>query len=149
MFVGGAETTTNALSAGVALLVREPQVWLRLKSDPERVLATFAEEVLRLESPVQTLMRVAKVDVELRGVRIPAGSVVGVRYGAANRDERAFERPEELDLERDRPSRHLAFRELVRRVDRMWFIEDANDFEHHSNYYLRALKRLEIGVASI
>jgi cytochrome P450 len=91
---------------------------------------------------------------------------VNVRYGAANRDGRAFAQPDELDLAREKPRRHLAFgtgihyclgaalarRELhyafstlLDRVDELWFIPDANTFEHHDNYFLRALKELHIG----
>jgi len=56
-FVGGSETTTNALSAGVKLLAEQPETWEQLKSDPDKYLRTFIEEVLRLESPVQCLFR--------------------------------------------------------------------------------------------
>ena len=166
LFVGGAETTTNSLSEGVVLLVEQPDVWQQLKSDPDRYLDTFVEEVLRLESPVQSLMRKARVDVQLHGVTIPAGAIVNVRYGAANRDEREFDRAAEIDLERRKPRRHLAFgtgahhclgaplarrelyfgfKALVERIDRLWFVEGANDFAHHANFFLRSLKELHIG----
>ena len=56
-FVGGSETTTNALAAGMKLLIENKDVWHKLKSDPERYMKTFVEEVVRLESPVQSLMR--------------------------------------------------------------------------------------------
>ena len=61
-------------------------------------MKVFIEEVLRLESPVQSLMRQAANNVELSGVKIPKGSVINVRYAAANRDEEFFENPEEIDL---------------------------------------------------
>jgi cytochrome P450 len=166
LFVGGSETTTNALAAAVVLLIEQPEVWRNLKADPDRYLPTFVEEVLRLESPVQGLLREAAVDVELHGVTIPAGAVVNLRYGAANRDERQFECPAELDLDRAKAHRHLAFgvglhhclgaplarremyygfKALVDRIDEMWFIEGANSFEYHQNFFLRALKELHIG----
>ena len=118
-------------------------------------MPVFVEEVLRLESPVQGLLREAAVDVELHGVTIPAGSVVNLRYAAANRDERQFECPEKLDLEREKAHRHLAFgvgthhclgaplarrellygfRALVDRIDELWFIDGANSFEYHQNF---------------
>ena len=99
-FVGGSETTTNALSAGIKLLVENPDIWKRLKSDPDKYLKVFVEEVLRLESPVQSLMRTAAKDIIFHGVEIPKGSVVNVRYAAANRDERAFDEPEKINLDR-------------------------------------------------
>ena len=164
-FVGGSETTTNAISAGVMLLIQNPDVWQRLKAEPDRHLKTFIEEVLRLECPVQGLFRTAARDVELHGVTIPKGAAVNVRYAAANRDEREFENPDRLDLDRDKPGRHLAFgsgvhhclgaplarrelywsfKALTDRIDEMWFVPDANDFTVQPNFALRALNALHI-----
>ncbi len=165
-FVGGSETTTNALAAGVRLLIDHPSQWTALKSDPERYLPILVEEVLRLESPVQALFRSTTVDMSLHGVDIPAGSMISIRYGAANRDERCFSDPERFDLSRSDARQHLAFghgvhhclgaplarrellhgfRELVRRVESLWFLEGANDFSIAPNYSLRALNHLHVG----
>ena len=166
LFVGGSETTTNALAAGVILLIENPEVWKQLTSDPQAYLPTFCEEVLRIEGPVQGLLREAAVDVELHGVQIPAGSILMLRYGAGNRDDRMYECPAEIDLDRKHPRRHLAFgvgthhclgaplarrellygfKALVDLVEDMWFIEGANDFSYHQNFFLRAVKELHIG----
>jgi cytochrome P450 len=166
-FVGGSETTTNALSHGVKLLIEHPDQWDRLTSDPERYLPVLAEEVIRLEGPVQGLFRTVGVDVELHGVTIPAGSLVNIRYAAANRDDRAFERADEFDLDRPDARQHIGFgfgthfclgaplarRELihgfgalVEQVEEMWFLEGRNDFKVAPNYCLRALEQLHIGV---
>ena len=164
-FVGGSETTTNALAAGMKLLIENKDVWRQLKSDPERYMKTFVEEVLRLESPVQSLMRFCAKDTEIGGTIIPDGALINVRYAAANRDERAFECPEKLDLARPRAGAHLAFGSgvhhclgapLARRelawgftavVDRfadMGFAEGKNDFAIHPHFLLRSLKALHI-----
>lgn len=164
-FVGGSETSTNAIAEGVKILIEQPDVWARLKSDPDTYLRTFVEEVLRLESPVQMLGRVALNDVEMHGVTIPKGASIGTRYAAANRDERRFERPDEVDLERRNPMAHLTFgagvhyclgaplarrelyygfRTLAERIDEMWFAPGKNDFRHHPHLFLRALKELRI-----
>jgi cytochrome P450 len=164
-FVGGSETSTNAISAGVKLLIENPTAWDMLKSDPEKYLRTFTEEVLRLESPVQGLFRTAAKDIELHGVKIPEGAMINIRYAAANRDEREFDCPATLDLERDKPGRHLAFgsgihhclgaplarrelywafKALVDRVDEMWFAPGRNDFKVQPNFALRALQELHI-----
>jgi cytochrome P450 len=111
-------------------------------------------------------MRATAKDVEIAGVVIPAGSLVNVRYAAANRDERRFHRPEEIDLERKGVGGHMAFgsgshhclgaplarRELiwaftalVDRIDDMWFEEEKNDFGYHPHFLLRSLKALHIG----
>jgi cytochrome P450 len=77
-------------------------------ADPS-LAANLAEEALRLESPVQMLPRVAKVDVEIGGVAIPAGSIVMVMYGCANRDERKYPDADEFDVFRGNARSHLAF----------------------------------------
>ncbi len=167
-YVGGAETTTNALSGGVRLLIENPDQWDLLKSDPGTYVPALVEEVLRLESPVQRLSRTAAVDVEMHGVTIPAGSTVLISYAAANRDERIFDDPARFDLSRADAKKHLTFgfgthycmgaplarRELlhgfgalVRRVDEMWFLPDT-DLTIAPNYFLRALKELRIGFRS-
>jgi cytochrome P450 len=164
-FVGGSETTTNALSAGIMLLAQNRSVWDKLKSDPDRYLRTFCEEVLRLEGPVQGLTRMAKVDMELHGVKIPKGSILMVRFAAGNRDSEHFSCPNEVDLERRNAASHLSFssgthyclgaplarRELhwgfkvfLDRIDEFKLVEGRNDLRHHPNYSLRALKELHI-----
>jgi cytochrome P450 len=164
-FVGGSETTTNALSGGIRLLIEHPNQWDRLKGDPAHYLPILVEEVLRLEAPVQRLARTAAVDVELHGVTIPAGSTVLVGYSAANRDERVFEAPARFDLDRTDGKKHLTFgfgthfclgaplarRELlhgftalVERIDELWFLDDT-DLTIAPNYFLRALQELRTG----
>lgn len=164
-FVGGSETTTNAIGYGMKLLIENPQVWEKLKSDPDKYLRTFCEEVVRLEGPVQGLFRMAAKDVEMHGITIPKGAMVNVRYAAANRDEREFECPEQIDLERDKPGRHIgygsgihhclgaplarrelfwAFRALIDRVEDMRFAEGKNSFEVAPSFSLRAMKELHI-----
>ena len=81
-FVGGSETSTNAIGYGVKLLIENPGAWRRLKSDPDKYLRTFIEEVLRLESPVQGLFRTAAIDIELHGITIPGGAMINIRYAA-------------------------------------------------------------------
>ena len=165
-FVGGSETTTNAISAGVKLLIENPTEWAKVRHDPSRYAPLLLEEVLRLESPVQALFRVAAVDVELHGVTIPAGAMVSIRYGAANRDDRNFADAESFDLDRADVRSHIAFghgihhclgaplarRELLHaftalatRVEELWFIDGENDFAIAPNYSLRALKQLRVG----
>ena len=164
-FVGGSETSTNAIGFGVKLLIENPTAWHMLKADPDKHLRTFVEEALRLESPVQGLFRTTATDLELHGVAIPKGSILNIRYAAGNRDEREFDRPEALDLERDKPGRHLAFgsgvhhclgaplarrelywafKALLDRVEEMWFAPGKNDFSVAPNFALRVLKELPI-----
>ncbi len=164
-FVGGSETSTNALSAGIMLLGRDREAWQTLKSDPDKYLRTFVEEVLRLESPVQGLFRVARRDIEMHDVTIPAGAMINTRYAAANRDERHFPDPEKIDLTRRNAASHLAFgsgvhhclgaplarrelywgfRAFIDRVEDFELAADKNLLRHAPNFALRALKELHI-----
>ncbi len=164
-FVGGSETTTNALSAGIMLLAQNPDCFTLLKSDPERYLRTFIEEVIRLEGPVQGLQRFTTCDVSFHGVTIPKGSVINVRYAAANRDPAHFPDPDRIDLERKNAATHLGFGSGVHhclgaplaRRELWWgftaFLERIEDFRlapgknhlrHVPNVYLRCLKELHI-----
>lgn len=164
-FVGGSETTTNAMSAGIMLLDRNPGVFRKIQSDPEQYLPTFVEEVVRLESPVQGLTRIAKQEVTLHGVTIPKGAVVDIRYGAGNRDQRHFECPNEVDVERRNAASHLGFstgthyclgaplarrelywgfRAFFDRVESFRVVPEKNNLRHLPNYALRILKALHI-----
>lgn len=164
-FVGGSETTTNALAAGIMLLVQNPDVWGQLKSDPEKYLKPFIEEVLRLESPVQGLYRFARKDFELHGVKIKKGATLNIRFAAGNRDDRKFIEPEKINLDRKTPGAHLAFgmgkhhclgaplarselywgfKSVVDRIATLRFAPEQREFEYHPHYLLRALKSLKI-----
>ena len=104
----GGESTTSLLGNAVRLLAEQPELQARLRTEPE-LLPVFVEEALRLESPFRFLFRSAARDATLGGVDIPAGASMLLMWGAANRDPGEFERPDEVDLQRQVPRRHLAF----------------------------------------
>ncbi len=164
-FVGGSETTANSIAAGMVALIERPELWERLCEDPEKYIPIFSEEVIRIEGPVQGLLRETSKDVEMHGVKIPAGSIVNVRFAAGNRDERHFPHADQIDLDRQHSKAHLgfglgehfclgaplarremywAFKTLVNRVESMRFVEGANDFEFNASYFLRGIKELHI-----
>ena len=107
LLLAGHETTTNLIGNGTLALLREPDLWRRLAAEPA-LLPSAIEELLRFDGPVQATVRVALEDVAIDGHTIPAGALVLVGIGAANRDPAVFARPDELDLARD-PNPHLAF----------------------------------------
>lgn len=106
LVLAGTDTVTNLVGNGVVLLARNPEARARLAAEPERIPGAV-EEMLRFESPVQSLARRVNRDVTLHGVRLPAGAEVRLQWGAANRDDREFERPDVFDVDR-RIRRHLA-----------------------------------------
>jgi len=109
MVIGGLETTQYALEEQAQLLCEHPGMFERLRGDRDLVRA-FTEEGMRLRSPTQGLStRVTSQDEVLSGVEIPAGSLLHLRWGAANVDPEAFDNARELDLDRKALTRHLTF----------------------------------------
>jgi len=106
--VAGHETTSSTLGWGMLLLCQNPELQEQLTDDPEAV-HTFCEEALRLESPVQGLPRLVTKNTQLGGYQLRAGDMLMLRYGAANRDERHFECPAQVDIRRKNAGSQLAF----------------------------------------
>jgi cytochrome P450 len=107
LLVAGNETTTGLLGNLFFELAKRPEDWSRLREDPSLV-ASAVEESLRFDAPNQGLFRHTVKDVELHGVRIPAGRKVLLLFGAAGRDSECFDRPDAFDIARS-PNRHIAF----------------------------------------
>lgn len=103
----GHETTTNLIGNGLALLNDWPDQRARLRASPERI-APAVEEFLRFRSPNQLGNRETTAEIEIDGLRIPAGTNLHLCIGAANRDPAIFDDPTRLDITRS-PNRHLAF----------------------------------------
>ena len=106
--VAGHETTTSAFGWSMWLLCRNPELQDKLRGNPEGI-KVFVEETLRIRAPVQGLPRKVTEDTELGGVKIPAGSFIMLRYGAANMDEKQFPNPDQVDLERKKAGMQMAF----------------------------------------
>lgn len=108
LLVGGNDATTDALASGMLLLLRDPRLAKQLRADASRIEA-FADETLRLESPVAGVLRRTTRDTELLGAKIPKDRLVHLRIAAANRDPQVFPDPHRLDLERPNAGAHLGF----------------------------------------
>lgn len=109
MQLGGLETTQYAIAEQARLLCENPQIFADLKANPEKI-KLFVEEVLRLRAPTQGLStRMTSQDEVFQGVDVPAGSLLHMRWGAANLDPEVFECPRQIDLDRKPITRHLTF----------------------------------------
>ena len=107
LVLAGTDTASNLITSAMVLFDRVPGLRDCLRAEPERI-PDAVEEVLRLEAPVQWLRRRSVEATEIHGVEIPAGSLLRVYWGAANRDDRVFDDPDRFDLDRS-GQRHLAF----------------------------------------
>jgi cytochrome P450 len=109
MMIGGLETTQYAMAEQAQLFCEDPDLYRAVRADRKK-LRVFIEESLRLRSPTQGLStRTTTQDEVFQGVKVPAGSLLHLRWAAANRDPDEWDRPHELQLDRKSPTRHLAF----------------------------------------
>jgi len=100
LMVAGNETTRNALSGGMQLLIEHPDQRQKLIDDPS-LIPGACEEIVRYVSPVHSFGRTVTEDTELNGVCLRRGDKVLVLYPSANHDAAEFENPEVFDVERN------------------------------------------------
>ena len=162
--VAGNETTTNTITSGMLLLLQHPDQ-MKLILEDHSLIPNLVEEVLRVESPVQTHFRYATKATELGGVQIPEGAGVGVMYGCANRDAAHFQQPEVFDVQRHNASKHLAFTQgvhfcpgaplarlesaiafehLIKRLGNFQLDETRSDLRHLPSFTHRSLRKVQI-----
>ena len=158
MHIGGNETTQYILTSEALLLAQHPEIVDELRADRSKV-RFFVEEALRLYAPTQGGAggRFVPEDMEIRGVHIPRGSLLHLRFGAGNRDEDLCPAAAELQLDRKNPGRHLTFsmgprncpgqgisrleqniavNVLIDRLDNLHFSPGKNDFTHQPGIML-------------
>lgn len=109
MIIGGLETTQYAIEEQAQLICEHEGLFDRLKNNRDLV-RQFTEEGMRMRSPTQGLStRQTSQDEVFQGVTVPKGSVLHLRWAAANVDPDEFECPFELRLDRKAVTRHLTF----------------------------------------
>jgi cytochrome P450 family 142 subfamily A polypeptide 1 len=150
LMIAGNETTRNAISGGLQLLIENPVERRKLVDDPS-LLPGAIEEMVRLVSPVRTMARTLTRDFEFRGKRMLAGQQVCLVYPSANRDAEIFDEPEAFRVERApqhlgfgigshfclganlaRMEMRVAFEELLRRLPDMEYSRGGPEFRPSS-----------------
>lgn len=106
-FLAGLDTVTASLDCMLAYLGQHPEQRDRLVANPDDIPAAV-EELLRWESPVAGVIRVATQDTELSGCPIHQGDKVSVNLGSANTDERFWADADSIDFDRE-INKHIAF----------------------------------------
>jgi len=107
LLFAGHETTTNHIANGLLGLLRFPQEMTKLREDPT-LAAAAVEELLRYDGPNGAQVRIVQQAQELHGKRLKPGERVFILLNAANRDPRAYQDPDRVDIARNGPP-HLAF----------------------------------------
>jgi len=166
--VAGHETTTALISFLALRLAKDPELVEMLRGD-RSLVATFVEEGLRLESPSQGTFRRAKQDVEIGGVRIPAGDHIFLPFASVNRDPDRHAEADCLHLQRTGEHGHVAFGRgahfclgapLARLnanvavnaiLDRLANIRLVGDrpYEYNKSYMVRCLSYLRLSVSPL
>ncbi len=104
---GGMDTTISGLASMVRLIAEHPGFWAKLRQDRSKLKLVF-DEVIRLETPIQSWYRTTTREVVLGGFMLEADKKIQIFAGSANRDPRRWERPDEFDISRSAAG-HLAF----------------------------------------
>jgi cytochrome P450 len=164
VMTGGNESTTGLLGSAMLLLCRDQQQQQYLRDHPDGV-ENFVEEALRTETPVQSNFRRVTSATVLAGVSLPPDSVLVLRYGSANRDQRKFSDPETFDVCRRDVKQHIAFgagihhcpgamlareearvgfTELLHRFKRFELTVDESQLQYHPTFFLRGLRSLPV-----
>jgi cytochrome P450 len=166
VLTAGVDTTVNGIGAALYALARYPEQWEKLRGDPVRFAKTAFEEAVRFESPVQTFFRTTTCVTELGGVQLDAGRKILLFLGAANRDPRHWQNPDEYDIERKVLGHvgfgagiHVCVGQLLARLEGEVVLQAlaksvrhiglAGEPERRFNNTLRGLKRLPLRVEPV
>ncbi|XRG79058.1 cytochrome P450 [Rossellomorea sp. GAMAL-10_SWC] len=107
LIFGGHKIPQFVLSNTLHLLFKNQDVLEMLKNDMS-LLPKVLDETMRLEGPIQYIVRHASNDIELHGQQIKQNDSVYFFLASAGRDERVFANPDKMDISRT-GFRHVAF----------------------------------------
>ena len=107
LLFAGHETTTHHIANGLRALLAFPVELARLREQPD-LAAAAVEELLRYDGPIGAQVRIVQQPQTLHGKALAPGERVFLLMNAANRDPRAYQDPDRIDLQR-RGVPHLTF----------------------------------------
>ena len=108
LIIGGNDTTRNSLSGGVLALNENQDQFDKLKAD-HSLIGSLVPEIIRWQTPLMHMRRIATRDVELGGKLIKKGDKVVMWYVSGNRDETVIQDADKFIIDRVNPRQHLSF----------------------------------------
>ncbi len=108
LIVGGNDTTRNSISGGVMFLNENPAEYAKLRADIS-LIPNMVSEIIRYQTPLMHMRRIALEDTILGGQQIKKGDKVVMWYASGNRDETKIDRPDEFLIDRANVRNHLSF----------------------------------------
>lgn len=108
LIVGGNDTTRNSITGGVVALNQFPEQYDKLRNDTS-LIPNMVSEIIRWQTPLAHMRRIATQDVELGGKTIKKGDKVVMWYASGNRDERVIDNPDDFRIDRPGARHHLSF----------------------------------------
>lgn len=106
-FAGGRDTIIHSISSVIAYLAYHPESLEFLREDPDRITHA-CEEFFRVITPLTHIGRVCPVATDVQGFAVAPKGRVSLGWASANRDEKVFDAPDEVRLDR-KPNPHIAF----------------------------------------
>lgn len=104
----GHEASVNGFGNGFVAMMHRPDQLALLAANPYDLASSAVDEFIRFDAPLHLFERTATADVEIGGVLVKEGQKIAALLGSANRDERVFKNPTEMDITRD-PNPHIGF----------------------------------------
>ena len=108
LIVGGNDTTRNSITGGVLALNENPDQYQKLRDNPS-LIPSMVSEIIRWQTPLAHMRRLALEDYELGGKTIKKGDKVVMWYVSGNRDETVIDNPNAFIIDRPRPRQHMSF----------------------------------------
>lgn len=161
LLTAGHETTRNLIGNGMQALLQHPDQLALLQREPHLIRGAL-DEMLRYDSPMQVISRIASEDFELYGEQVKRGQIVALLVGAAHWDTEQFTQPERFDITRSEAKplsfghgahiclgmplaymeAEIALRTLLQRLPRLRLVNTTPDWS--DNFQLRGLRSLPL-----